>query len=134
NFPKSARGNPNDWKQNIYLNEGLWSKCDQLKNATIFMMAVTILHENAHWKDNNLKHGSFGHTVDGEESGVHVEKALFGGRSIWATGSPPFPLTGVGSRSGGEPLAPITDDQLGKLSDPKWWQDNDGRFSNDFWN
>jgi uncharacterized protein YfaP (DUF2135 family) len=61
----------------------MWNKCgdgaseNDKKNTTLYM-AVTILHETAHWKDDVKKHATDDGDTDGEE-GSQLEKDLFGG-------------------------------------------------------
>jgi len=71
------------------INNNLWSGCGDgatqaQKDRTVLLMAATILHETAHWKDDVKKHADSdpgrGGTYDtaGEE-GNQLEKDLFGG-------------------------------------------------------
>jgi len=61
----------------------IWDGCgegateDEKKNTTL-IMAVTILHESAHWKDDVKKHPTDDTDTPGEE-GNQLEKDLFGG-------------------------------------------------------
>ncbi len=118
-----------DFKELLYLNSKLWDNCDTNKKATIFAMAVTILHETAHWKHDAKKHdGTYASETDvGGEAGLRIEKNLFGD-SIW-TSDGKLPVTTLRTGSG----TTISDAQLEKLTDPKWWEDNESNFSSDFW-
>ncbi len=118
-----------DFKELLYLNSKLWDSCDTNKKATVFAMAVTILHETAHWKHDAKKHdGTYASEKDvGGEAGLRIEKNLFGD-SIWTTDGK-VPVTDLKTGSGKE----ITDAQLEKLTDPQWWSDNEGNFSEAFW-
>lgn len=65
------------------IDNSLWDKCgegaseDDKKN-TILIMAVTILHESAHWKDDVKKYPDDDTDTPGEE-GNQLERDLFGG-------------------------------------------------------
>ncbi len=118
-----------DFKELLYLNSKLWDNCDSHKKATIFAMAVTILHETAHWKHDAKKHdGTYASESDvGGEAGLRIENNLFGD-SIW-TSDGKLPVTTLKTGSG----TTITDAHLDKLTDPQWWEDNENNFSADFW-
>lgn len=118
-----------DFKELLHLNSKLWDNCDTNKKETIFAMAVTILHEAAHWKHDAKKHdGTYADEADvGGEAGLRIEKNLFG-ESIWTTDGK-LPVTGLRTGSG----TAITDSMLDDLNDPQWWADNEENFSADFW-
>ena len=84
------KGDSQDIEDQFELDDSLWDACgpdateQQKKNATI-MMVSTILHETAHWKDDNKKFPKDAdgdepadHDTDGEE-GRQLETDLFGG-------------------------------------------------------
>ncbi len=118
-----------DFKELLYLNSKLWDNCDTNKKATIFAMAVTILHETAHWKHDAKKHdGTYADEADvGGEAGLRIENNLFG-QSIW-TSDGKLPVTTLKTGSG----TAITDAQLDNLTDPDWWADNEDKFDSAFW-
>ena len=118
-----------DFKELLYLNSKLWDTCDSKKKETIFAMAVTILHETAHWKHDVKKYdGVYSDEGDvGGEAGLRIEKNLFG-ESIW-TKDGKLPVTSLRTGSNKD----ITTDQLNKLTDPSWWTRNESSFSAAFW-
>ncbi len=72
-----------DRDDQFYMRESLWDGCDGTaaqKKATIFIMAVTILHETAHWKwDVIHEDGNWRNREPGGEAGNELERDLFGG-------------------------------------------------------
>ena len=135
NFPTKVRQkDPNDWKKRFYLNNALWNKCDTKKKETIFTMAVTILHETAHWKNSNLRLGARGAQATPED-GLTIEQSLFGGKTIW-TDDPDGKVNIVEKivAKDGTDTTDITGDKLDNLTDPNWWSTNDANFNAAFWN
>ncbi|MFH1134800.1 MAG: carboxypeptidase-like regulatory domain-containing protein [Pseudomonadota bacterium] len=119
----------NDFKEYLYLNNKLWDQCDEKKLETIFLMAVTILHETAHWKHDALKFdGVYSDESDvGGEAGLRIEKNLFG-QTIW-TKDDQLPVTSLrtGANQG------ITTAQLQNLTSTSWWTANESNFNAQFW-
>lgn len=65
------------------MDTDIWNGCgegatEQQKKNTVIIMAVTILHETAHWKDDVKKNSDDDTDTEGEE-GNQLEKDLFGG-------------------------------------------------------
>ncbi len=77
------KGDSGGSEDQFEIASGIWDGCgpeateDQKKNTTL-IMAVTILHETAHWKDDVKKNPDDDTDTDGEE-GNQLEKDLFGG-------------------------------------------------------
>jgi hypothetical protein len=83
------KGDSGGSETQLEMDESLWTACasadtDAKKRNAILMMAVTILHETAHWKDDVKKYPQ----VDGREPEVHdtegeegeaLERSIFGG-------------------------------------------------------
>lgn len=121
---------PSDFKDLIHLNEKLWDRCDEKKPETTFLMAVTMLHETAHWKHDVKKYeGVYTPETDvpGGEAGLATEQLLFG-NTIWTTDGK-LPVTGVRRGDG----TAVTQDQLSKLTDPEWWRTTGANCSAQFW-
>jgi len=74
-----------DKDDQFHLSNTLWDGCGsgataQQKKNTTFLMAVTIVHETAHWKwDVKHENGDWKNAEPSGEAGNHLEKALFGG-------------------------------------------------------
>jgi len=81
-FKGNEQGDRDD---QFYVSNNVWNGCgdgataDQKKNTTL-LMAITILHETAHWKWD-VKHdgGKWTNAEPGGEAGNELEKDLFGG-------------------------------------------------------
>ena len=78
-------------RNSIWDHCGLGATVEAKKNTTLYM-AATMLHETAHWKDDNKKFPADDTSTPGEE-GDELEKDLFGGlvtngRGIWLNGKP----------------------------------------------
>jgi beta-lactam-binding protein with PASTA domain len=77
------QGDAGGSESQIEIAQSIWDGCgegateDQKKN-TILIMAVTILHETAHWKDDVKKYPDDDRDTPGEE-GNQLETDLFGG-------------------------------------------------------
>lgn len=123
-----------DFKELLYLNEKIWQTADTKKLETIFILAVTILHETAHWKHDVKKYDGV-YTDEGDvdgEAGLRIEKNLFG-TTVWGAELPLPADKGISiGKSDGQV---ITQDQLKDLTNPDWWKKNDenNAFSEEFW-
>lgn len=123
-----------DFRENLYLNNNLWTACNTYPNESRLLLAVTLLHETAHWLHDAKKHNDAAADESdvGGEAGIYVEEHLFGG-PIWsANGTLPVGAEGLLIHINDHDQ-PITQQQLGKLIDPHWWQTNDTNFSSQFW-
>lgn len=75
------RGDAGGSETQFELGTWLWDLCgatEAAKKNAVFTMAVTILHETAHWKDDVKKSPTTDDDTPGEE-GDQLEKDLFGG-------------------------------------------------------
>ena len=77
------KGDSGGSESQFEIDNSIWDGCgagatEAQKKNTILIMAVTILHETAHWKDDVKKHPDDDTDTDGEE-GNKLEQDLFGG-------------------------------------------------------
>ena len=118
------RGNEDgDRDDQFYMGDRLWEACgndatdEQERNAT-FQMAVTILHETAHWKwDVKHEGGDWINPEPGGEAGHALEDALFGG-TIGQSGGPGTDPTLDGTA--------VSDAQRDRWLNPRTWIDAGG--------
>jgi hypothetical protein len=81
-FKGNEQGDRDD---QLYMGDFIWDGCDagataDEKKNTILIMAVTMLHETAHWKwDVKHEDGRWRNREPGGEAGNELEKDLFGG-------------------------------------------------------
>jgi Carboxypeptidase regulatory-like domain len=81
-FKGNEQGDRDD---QLYLNDSLWGGCGdtataEQKKDTTLIMAVTLLHETAHWKwDVKHEGGAWRNAEPGGEAGNQLERDLFGG-------------------------------------------------------
>lgn len=74
-----------DRDDQLYFDNNLWDGCkdgatEKQKKNTILLMAVTLVHETAHWKwDVKHENGKWTNAEPGGEAGNTLERDLFGG-------------------------------------------------------
>lgn len=109
-FKGNEQGDRDD---QLYFDDNLWDNCDGGPEDTTFIMAVTLLHETAHWKwDVKHEGGNWKNAEPGGEAGNDLEKCLFGG----------IITNGTGIKSDG---AAVTDEQRDDWLDPDSWPADD---------
>ncbi len=80
------KGNENgDQDDQLYFDNTMWDGCkegatEKQKKNTTLLMAVTLVHETAHWKwDVKHENGNWKNAEPGGEAGNQLERDLFGG-------------------------------------------------------
>jgi uncharacterized protein YfaP (DUF2135 family) len=101
------------------MNDALWNGCgegatDPQKKNTTLILAVTILHETAHWKDDVKKFPDDDSDTEDEE-GTQLERDIFGGEVGQEGG-----VNGAGGKIEVDGT-PISDNQRDQWLDPSYW-------------
>lgn len=116
------KGDSADIEDQFELDDSFFENCgpdatEQQKKNTTMMMVSTILHETAHWKDDNKKHPKDAdgnepadHDTEGEE-GRQLETDLFGGNMDQTGDGDAVTIDGD----------PVSDDQVDEWLAPANW-------------